>query len=262
MIAGVKITNLHKSFAVSGREVPVLTGLNLTLGEKGITVIVGKSGCGKTTLLRILAGLETMDQGEIQIPGSGIHRIGSPRYRQDGQKQRARNQTPQPEKKIGMVFQEPRLMPWLTVWKNIIFGQKKHEIHQENIQTLIDTVGLTGFEKAYPNQLSGGMQQRVSLARALAYDAELILMDEPFAALDHFTRETMQQELLRIDSVSRKLTVFVTHSIDEALLLAQKIVVLGEGNVRGEYDLSPCPYPRDLLSGELIEIKRDLLERL
>ncbi|MDF3002293.1 MAG: transporter ATP-binding protein [Bacillota bacterium] len=235
-IAGVKITNLHKSFTVSDMAVPVLTGLNLTLGEKGITVIVGKSGCGKTTLLRILAGLEPLDQGEIHMPGSS--------------------------QKIGMVFQEPRLMPWLTVWKNIIFGQKKDEIEQEKIQELIDTVGLTGFEKAYPNQLSGGMQQRVSLARALAYDAELILMDEPFAALDHFTRETMQQELLRIDSVSRKLTVFVTHSIDEALLLAQKIVVLGEGNVSGEYDLSPYSYPRDLLSDELIEIKRNILEKL
>lgn len=214
----------------------VLNGLNLSLAEQGITVIVGKSGCGKTTLLRILAGLETLDQGEIHMPGSS--------------------------QKIGMVFQEPRLMPWLTVWKNIIFGQKKDEIKQEKIQELIDTVGLSGFEKAYPNQLSGGMQQRVSLARALAYDAELILMDEPFAALDHFTRETMQQELLRIDSVSRKLTVFVTHSIDEALLLAQRIVVLGEGNVRGEYDLSPYFYPRDLLSDELIEIKRNILERL
>lgn len=214
----------------------VLTGLNLALAEQGITVVVGKSGCGKTTLLRILAGLESMDQGEIHIPGGS--------------------------QKIGMVFQEPRLMPWLTVWKNIIFGQKKDEIRQEKIQKLINTVGLTGFEKAYPNQLSGGMQQRVSLARALAYDAELILMDEPFAALDHFTREIMQQELLRIDSVSRKITVFVTHSIDEALLLGQKIVVMGEGNVRAEYDLSPYAYPRDLLSDQLIKIKKSILGKL
>ncbi len=232
MIAGVKITGLRKSYVVAGREVPVLTGMDLTLCGSGITVLVGKSGCGKTTFLRILGGFEAMDGGTIDIP---------------------------PGEKIGMVFQEPRLMPWLNIWKNITFGQKSSRIDRDRIERLIETVGLTGFEKAYPSQLSGGMQQRVSLARALAYDPSIVLMDEPFAALDYFTRGTMQQELLRIHEISKKQIVFVTHSIDEALLLGQKIVVLGGGKVKNEYDLSALPYGRDVVSPLLVEMKKNIL---
>ncbi len=231
-IAGVKIENLYKSYQVSGKQLPVLNGLTAEFPEQSITVILGRSGCGKTTLLRVLGGFEGYDSGELTAPSHD---------------------------KIGMVFQEPRLMPWLTVWKNVSLGVPKHRLQLQAIQALIDTVGLTGFEKAYPAQLSGGMQQRASLARALAYDPELILMDEPFAALDHFTREVMQKELIRIYSMKRKSIIFVTHSIDEALLIGQKILVLNQGRVEQEFSLSGCSYPRDILSPGMIGMKKDIL---
>ena len=150
-------------------------------------------------------------------------------------------------------------MPWLTVWKNITFGVPRGRMTLQDVQKLIDTVGLAGFEKAYPAQLSGGMQQRASLARVLAYDPELILMDEPFAALDHFTREVMQNELIRIYSLQKKSIVFVTHSIDEALLIGQKLIVLDQGRAEKEFSLSAFPYPRDVLSPELIGVKKSIL---
>lgn len=200
--------------------------------EQSISVILGKSGCGKTTLLRVLGGFESADSGQVIVPS---------------------------HEKIGMVFQEPRLMPWLTVWKNITFGVPKDKLNESAIRSLLEVVGLTGFDQAYPSQLSGGMQQRAALARALAYDPELILMDEPFAALDHFTREAMQNELIQIFSLQKKSILFVTHSIDEALLIGQKILVLNQGGVEQEYSLSNYTYPRDLLSPELIEVKRSIL---
>lgn len=232
-IAGVKITDLYKSFFVDGREIPVLRGLNLELPGEGIAVVVGKSGCGKTTLLRTLGGFESIDSGTIE--------------RSHGDR-------------IGMVFQEPRLMPWLNTWKNITFGQKHIDVAA--IQELIATVGLMGFEKAYPDQLSGGMQQRVSLARALAHHSDLILMDEPFAALDYFTRETMQNELIRINKISKRSIIFVTHSIDEALLLGQQIVILGEGMVKKIYDLSQFHSDRNILSPPFLETKKSILENV
>ncbi len=231
-IAGVKIETLCKSYQVADKQLPVLNGLTAELPEESITVILGRSGCGKTTLLRILGGLEGYDSGSLTVPHHS---------------------------KIGMVFQEPRLMPWLTVWKNIVFGLPKGRVPEQAVRGLIETVGLSGFEKAYPAQLSGGMQQRAALARALAYDPELILMDEPFAALDYFTRETMQNELIRIYSLQKKSVVFVTHSIDEALLIGQKIIILDHGRAEREFSLSCFPYPRDLLSPELIGIKKEII---
>lgn len=233
MIAGIELIEVYKSFTVSGKTLPVLCGVTLSLHGKGITVIVGRSGCGKTTLLRTLGGLEHLDKGEIRFPA---------------------------DCKTGMVFQEPRLMPWLTVWKNITFGQLCPD--EEHIHSLIRTVGLTGFESAYPDQLSGGMQQRVALARVLAYNSDFILMDEPFAALDYFTRGTMQQELIRINAAEKKGIVFVTHSIDEALLLGSQIVVLDKGLIKSNYDLKDFTYERDLLSPDFISLKRRILEDL
>lgn len=217
---------------MADKRLMVLNGLTAEFPRQSITVVLGRSGCGKTTLLRILGGFEAYDRGTLSGP---------------------------PHHKIGMVFQEPRLMPWLTVWKNITFGVPRGRMTLQDVQKLIDTVGLAGFEKAYPAQLSGGMQQRASLARVLAYDPELILMDEPFAALDHFTREVMQNELIRIYSLQKKSIVFVTHSIDEALLIGQKLIVLDQGRAEKEFSLSAFPYPRDVLSPELIGVKKSIL---
>ncbi|EMS72178.1 ABC transporter ATP-binding protein [Ruminiclostridium cellobioparum] len=225
--------NLCKSYRVAEKQLKVLDGLTVEFPEQSITVILGRSGCGKTTLLRVLGGFEEYDSGTLLRP---------------------------PLHKMGMVFQEPRLMPWLTVWKNVIFGLPKAQVDPDRIRELINTVGLVGFENAYPAQLSGGMQQRAALARALAYDPELILMDEPFAALDHFIREAMQDELLRIFSVHKKSIIFVTHSIDEALLLGQKILVLDQGRVEQEFSLESFDYPRDILSPELIDVKKNIIK--
>lgn len=232
-MTSVELSHITKSFTVSDRSLPVLRDLSLSLDANAITVIVGKSGCGKTTLLRTLCGLETCDSGTIIFPKN---------------------------MDTCVVFQEPRLMPWLNAWKNITFGLKS--VDATEIQTLIEMVGLAGFEAAYPDQLSGGMQQRVSLARALAHDSALILMDEPFAALDYFTRAQMQQELLRIQAAKKKGIVFVTHSIDEAITLGAQIVILAEGIAKKVYDLHDIGYPRDTLSSQLIALKRDLLIHL
>lgn len=234
-IAGVEIRDLYKTYKVADKEISVLKGLDLKLEVSCITVILGRSGCGKTTLLRLVSGLEDRDNGEIIFDG---------------------------EIKTGIVFQEPRLMPWLNVWQNITFGLKKSRINEVEIEKLIQMTGLKGFERAYPSQLSGGMQQRTALARALSYDPSYILMDEPFAALDYFTRKAMQEELLRIQRENRKGVLFVTHSIDEALILGHRIVIMEDGKCKKEYDLMNQTYPRDLLSADMIEIKKDIIEKI
>ena len=173
-IAEIRLKQLEKSFEVSKNSHPVLRRFSTDLDTEKITVILGRSGCGKTTLLRVLAGLETLDGGQILFE--------------------------QPEK-LGVVFQEPRLMPWLTLEQNILFGadKKKHSKSKlkEKAETLLRLTGLEKFGKAYPDQLSGGMMQRAALARALACDASYLLMDEPFAALDHFTSEDFIRRALQ-----------------------------------------------------------------
>ena len=153
-------------------------------------------------------------------------------------------------------------MPWLNVWDNVIFGLKKQEIHKNMLQNIIDTVGLNGFEKAYPHQLSGGMQQRTAIARALAYDPSFIMMDEPFASLDYFTRNQMQKELLRLQQNRGSSILFVTHSIDEALLLGHKIVIIENGLIKKEFMIEKESTERDLLSPAFIDLKRNIINEL
>ena len=229
----IEISNLSKHFFIGEKRIDVLRELNLSIKKDKITVILGRSGCGKTTLLRLIAGLESVSLGEIKF------------------KEQA---------KIGFVFQEPRLMPFLNVYENIVFPLKKYEIEAEKINSLISMIGLSDFKFAAVSQLSGGMSSRVSLARVLAYEANLILMDEPFAALDAFTRASMQAEILKIQA--SKTILFVTHNIDEALFLADEIILLEKGGIKSNYELSNLARPRDLLSEELIAIKRKILSEI
>ena len=234
-MAGIELKNIHKTYTVDDRPLPVLKGIDLHIPENSITVILGRSGCGKTTLLRLVGELEQPDSGEIRFDA---------------------------EHKTAFVFQEPRLMPWLNVWDNVVFGLKKQEYDKKYIQNIIDTVGLKGFEKAYPHQLSGGMQQRTAIARALAYGPSFIMMDEPFAALDHFTRNQMQRELLKLQQNSGTSILFVTHSIDEALLLGHKIVIIEDGIIKKDYTITEESTERDLLSPAFIELKREIIQEL
>ena len=234
-MAGIELKNIQKSYLVDDRTLDVLKGIDLQIPEKSITVVLGRSGCGKTTLLRLVGGLEEADAGEIRFDAAH---------------------------KTAYVFQESRLMPWLHVWDNVVFGLKKQNIDKTAVQNIIDTVGLKGFEKAYPHQLSGGMQQRTAIARALAYDPSFIMMDEPFAALDYFTRDQMQKELLRLQQSRGASILFVTHSIDEALLLGHKIVIIEDGQIKRAFRIETEQTERDLLSPFFIDLKREIINEL
>ena len=232
---GIKLVNVSKFYTVEKETIKVLDGINLEIPQNKITIILGRSGCGKTTLLRLVSGLETFEQGEI---------LGS-----EGNKN-------------AYVFQEDRLMPWLNVKKNITFGIHKKDIDDAKVEKIIQTVGLDKFSNAYPRQLSGGMKQRVSIARAFAYNPDFIMMDEPFSALDFFTREQMQNELLRINKTLNCSILFVTHSIDEALTLGDKIVILEKGIIKSQYEIEEESNNRDLLDDKFVELKKKIINDL
>lgn len=234
-MAGIELKNIQKRYTVENSTIDVLKGIDLEIPERKITVVLGRSGCGKTTLLRIVGGLEEKDCGQISID---------------------------PGLKTAFVFQEPRLMPWLNVLDNVKFGLKKQEEDDVMVRNIVKLVGLGGFERAYPHQLSGGMQQRVSLARALVYRPAFIMMDEPFAALDHFTRNQMQKELIRLQQECGVSLLFVTHSIDEALLLGHKIVIIENGLIKAEFIIETENEERNLLEPAFIEFKKNIIEQL
>lgn len=231
----ITVTNLCKSYGLHGSALRVLSGLELRLGSGRITVLLGKSGCGKTTLLRILAGLEKQDAGEIRIPAG---------------------------QRMGVIFQEPRLMPWLNTEENIRLAAAGKTLSDERLHGLIELVGLAGFEKARPHQLSGGMQQRAALARALAYDPEWLLLDEPFSALDYFTRRTMQRELLRVQRTEQKGIFLVTHNLEEALCLADEILLLREGRIARRYALPDRACGREPAAEELAALREEILREM
>jgi len=236
----VRIRGLRKVFRVRQRAVEALATVDLDVGSGEFVAIVGPSGCGKTTLLRILAGLETASDGEFSVErAAGTDRPLN-----------------------SMVFQEQSIFPWMSVRDNVAFGLKARGVARraryEAVLPMIHAIGLEGFEDALPHQLSGGMKQRVSLARAFANDPEILLMDEPFAALDEQTKLVMQAELLRIwegasgrpgESATRKTVVYVTHSIDEAIVLADRVVVLSArpGRIKDQVDIAAIyARPRDV----------------
>jgi len=226
----IRLRDIRKRFVVHGRPVDALAGIDLDIGAGEFFCIVGPSGCGKTTLLRILAGLETRSSGSIEIARDG------------STAERPLN---------SMVFQEQSIFPWMNVRDNIAFGLKAQGFGRAEryriAEPYIHKVGLSGFEDAFPYQLSGGMKQRVSIARAFANDPEILLMDEPFAALDEQTKLILQAELLRVWEELRKTVLYVTHSIDEAIVLADRILVMTArpGRIKDICDVSTIfPRPR------------------
>ena len=207
----IKIIGVSKLFPGQRNSEPVLAlkDVDLTVNDNEFLTILGPSGCGKTTLLRLIAGLLRWDDGEITIDGKPVRGPG-------------------PER--AMVFQSFALLPWMSVRDNVAFGLEiagvSKQQRYERADELIDTVGLSGFEKRYPMELSGGMQQRVGLARALAVKPKVLLMDEPFGALDEQTRRLLQEELLAIWEKERTTVVFITHSMEEAVLLGDRVVLM------------------------------------
>ena len=226
MAQKLQISHLGKSFG----ELRALQDINLAVERGEFIAVVGPSGCGKTTFLRIVAGLEPASSGEVNLDGRAVTGPGGDR---------------------GFVFQTDNLLPWRTVFANAIIGREiagqVGAAERQRTMELLKLVGLEGFESYHPRQLSGGMRQRVNLARALAIDPEILLMDEPFSALDAQTREIMQTELMRIWEAGRKTVLFVTHQIDEAVFLSDRVLVFARrpGRLR-ESVLIELPRPRSL----------------
>lgn len=239
----VTIRNLSKSFALNGRSLTVLHGVNNHIRAGESLAIVGASGSGKTTLLRVLAGLETADAGEVLIDGERVRGVGTER---------------------AVIFQEPRLLPWLTVLDNVAFplenrGLKKAAAREE-ARRYVKLVGLGDFAEALPAQLSGGMAQRVGIARALAVRPEILLLDEPFGALDAMTKLTMQEELARIWREEKVTMILVTHDLEEAVYLADRVIVLPKdkgGRIR-EIDID-LPRPRNRSESRFVRLRQELL---
>ncbi|MDH2424970.1 ABC transporter ATP-binding protein [Sphaerisporangium sp. TRM90804] len=226
----IRLTGVSRTFTGRSGTVEALRGIDLDVAEGEFVAVVGRSGCGKSTLLRLVAGLLPVTEGEITVAGERVTKA-----RRD----------------IAMLFQRPALLPWRSVLDNVllpaeIFGGPR-AVYRERARRLLDMVGLGGFEKRLPHELSGGMQQRVALCRSLIGEPRVMLMDEPFSALDALTREELSVELQRLHMENAATIVFVTHSIDEAVLLADRVVVLSPrpGRVR-EVVAIDIPRPRGL----------------
>ncbi len=227
----IVVSSLEKTYATRGRtQVHALAGISLEIGAGEFITIVGQSGCGKTTLLKILAGLLQRSAGSVTLRGRPVD---------------------EPSRDIGIVFQDPVLLPWRTVFDNVMLPVEvlglEGKASANRARELLGLVGLAGFEDKYPHELSGGMRQRVAIARALVHDPSLLLMDEPFGALDAMTREFMNLELLRIWKESGKTIVFITHSIPEAAFLADRVIVMSArpGRIKEIVEVK-LPRPRDL----------------
>lgn len=245
----LEVRGLSKSFSVQGEPLTVLEDINFQLSPREFVCLVGASGCGKSTLLNIVAGLASPSSGSVAVDGRVVTGPGSDR---------------------GMVFQNYTLYPWLTVSQNIAFGLQLRKMpkteQRERIEYYLNVVGLAPFANAYPKQLSGGMKQRVAIARALANEPAVLLMDEPFGALDAQTKEQMQQFLLELWEKTHVTVLMITHDVEEAIFLSQRVYVLSArpGRVKLEVPVT-LPERRDLemkLSAEFVEIKRKVLHAL
>ncbi len=237
---GLSLANVGRTFAGANGPVVALDDVDLTVAPGEFVSLVGPSGCGKSTLLRAVAGLDTEYTGEILADGTPV--VG-------------------PDLTRGIVFQEPRLFPWLSLADNIAFGLRTGKREKdERVRELIELVGLGGFESAYAHQLSGGMAQRAAIARALAPSPGVLLLDEPFGALDAFTRMRLQDALQDIWLASRTTAILVTHDIEEAIDLGQRVVVMTPrpGRIRRVIDID-LPYPRDRGGERFAAYRREIL---
>jgi sulfonate transport system ATP-binding protein len=237
-MAALTLNNISKTYPLETLQVAALTDINLQIEAGQFVTIVGRSGCGKTTLLRLIAGLEEKTAGQL---------IFNP-----------------PGAKIGLVFQEPRLMPWLTVAGNMAFALLKETdktVVEQTVNHYLKMLHLEDFRHAYPAQISGGMAQRTAVGRALCFNPDIILMDEPLGALDAFTRANLQKELVQIFRPAGKTILFVTHDVDEAVLLGQRVIVMGDGKILNEFAV-PLAYPRKTTDKEFFAIRTQVLEAI
>lgn len=242
----VNFNNVGKTFDVDGVELQAIDTFNLDIAEGEFVAIVGSSGCGKSTLLRLLVGLDTQFDGQIRVDGNAVTGIGNA---------------------CGIVFQEHRLFPWLTVQDNIGLGLVNEPLsapeRQQRIAQFIELVGLTPFARAYPHQLSGGMAQRVAIARGLVASPRILLLDEPFGALDALTRQQMQDELLAIRTRAKITTILVTHDVEEAIFLADRVVVMEPrpGRIKQVVNI-PLAHPRQRSHFDFHALREELLHAL
>jgi len=242
------LLDLHKSFSRddSAEEVPALRDISLTIEAGSFVTIIGPSGCGKSTLLRLIAGLTQPTSGTIELDGASINGVCD---------------------KTGFVFQDYALFPWLNVIDNIAFPLEMKSVPSQErtvqAQEYVKRFGLSGFEHSYPSELSGGMRQRVAIARSLIDNAEVLLMDEPFGALDSQTRTQMQQFLLSVWQETHRTVLFITHNIDEAVFLGQRVICLTQRPACVGDDIRiEAPYPRDVTSDEFNVYRRAVLKFL
>ncbi len=241
----VKIKNASKVFLTGNESVTALNGINLEIPSGSFVTLIGPSGCGKTTLLRCIAGLEALTDGSIEVDEVKVTKPGSDR---------------------GFAFQQANLFPWLTIKDNISFGlraNKTYKKEKKSVDEFIDLVGLKGFENSYPHQISGGMNQRASLARALVGHPKILLLDEPLGALDAFTRMAMQDEILRIKKEHNMTMIMVTHDVDEAVYMSDYVVVMTPRPAKVEKIIKiELSQPRVRKQDEFVNYRNQILEIL
>lgn len=239
----LELKDIHKSFLQNGKTIPVLNGIDLNIRRGELAAIVGPSGCGKTTLFNIIAGILNYDSGQIYLRGERVRNLKG---------------------LVGYMQQKDLLFPWRTLLKNVLIGpelrgESLKEAEKEALE-LLEEFGLGGFENFYPDELSGGMRQRGALVRTILLRKDILLLDEPFGALDAMTRRVMQELLLKIKGKYSKTILLVTHDIEEALFLSERVYVLTArpARVKDVIDV-PLPYPRDISSQDFVNLKMKIL---